>query len=351
MDGTFQYGGNQNNGVREDAIVALLKDYIDLALFKNIKKEGSNAAPDKEIISNKNLWEFLIRNEGYPNQKIKFNKFFLLECIPTSPGQYFTWEAIEMRRSAEHRSREYIRPNQRFVELRPNEKESMVKGGLGSLRIGPKKIEGETKNILGLSSSAISHEGIPILINQPLFLKIVNEINEKGSVCVNLVGSLRLLPSDNFGIRVSYGREVPKYCIEAEEIEVLKNEIIKPQVSVATLYNNHENRLGSGYGHSFCTFEPIQHDKNVKLAVEWLKDYAVRYSSDKEPNIIGDFDEYYEHFSSVDLPIIQLANGHIPFDKLAQLQSNGNLHFEIVQGDKIQSGDNSTIISRSTVTT
>lgn len=310
MDETFQYGGNQNNGVREDAIISLLKDYIDLALFKNIKKEASNILPDKEITSNKNLWDFLIRNEGYPNQKIRFKNFFLLEWIPASPGQYFTWEAIDMRRYAEHRSREYIRPNQRFIELRPNEKESMVKGGLGSLRIGPKKIEGETKNILGLSSNAISHEGIPILINQTLYLEIIDEVKKKGLACVNLIGSLRLLPSDNFGIKVRYGREVPKYCIEAEEIEILRYDLIRPQVSVAILYNNrNNNHWSSGYGHSFCTFEPIQHDKNVKLAVEWLKEYAVKYSDDKEPNIIGDFDEYYEHFSSVDLPIIQIANG------------------------------------------
>jgi hypothetical protein len=80
-----------------------------------------------------------------------------------------------------------------------------------------------------------------------------------------------------------------------------------------------------------------------------LNDYAVRYSQDREPNIIGDFDEYYEHFSSVDLPIIQIANGHIPIDKLKELQNKGNLHFEIIQGDKIQSGNNSTIITRSTI--
>ena len=113
MDGTFQYGGNQNNGVQEDAILSLLKDYIDVALFKNIKKEVSNTSPDKEIISNENLWDFLINNKGYANQKIKFKNFFLLEWIPTSPGQYFTWEAIDMRRSAEYRSREYIKPNQK----------------------------------------------------------------------------------------------------------------------------------------------------------------------------------------------------------------------------------------------
>jgi hypothetical protein len=141
---------------------------------------------------------------------------------------------------------------------------------------------------------------------------------------------------------------VPKYCIEAEEIEIIKFNPINPQVSVAILYNKH-NDWGSGYGHSFCTFEPVQHDRNLKSAINWLNDYAVKYSGDKEPNIIGDFDEYYEHFASVDLPIIQIANGHIPFDKLKELKDKGNFHFEIIQGDKIQSGDNSPIISRSTI--
>jgi hypothetical protein len=199
-----------------------------------------------------------------------------------------------------------------------------------------------------------------VQLNQTLYLKIVNEIKEKGMVCVNLVGTLRLLPSDNFGIKARYDRTVPKYCIEANDIELTNFSAYhpnglqvscpkNPQVSVSILYNNHDMDWRSNYGHSFCTFEPVKHDKNLKLAVEWLNNYAVRYSEDREPNIIGDFDEYYEHFSSVDLPIIQLANGHIPFDKLSQLQSNGKLHFEIVQGDKIQSGDNSTIISRSTI--
>jgi hypothetical protein len=349
MDGTFQFGSNQPHGVRENDIISLLKDYIDVALFKDIKKEDYNSSKDKEITSNTELWNFLINNEGYPNQKIKIKNFFILEWIPTSPGQYFTFEAMDMRRQADRRSREYINPFQKFIELRPNEKESMIKGGLGSLRLGPKKIEGETKHILGLSSSAISHQGIPLLINQTLYVKIVNEIKEKGLTCVNLTGSLRLIPSDNFGIKVRYNKNVPKYCIEAEEIETIKFSPISPQVSIAILYNKHESDWGSNYGHSFCTFEPIQRDNQLKLAIEWLNDYAVRYSGDVEPNIIGDFDEYYEHFTSVDLPIIQIANGHIPYDKLKELKNKGNFHFEIVQGDKIQSGNNSPIISRSNI--
>lgn len=349
MDNTFQYGGNQSNGVRESTIIALLKDYIDVALYKNIKKENPNTSYDKELTSNVHLWDFLLKNEGYPNQTIKIKNFFLLEWIPTSPGQYFTKEASDMRRGAMRRSRDYVKPNERFIELRPNEKESMVRGGLGSLRIGPKKIEGESQHVLCLSSNAISHEGIPILINQTLYLKVVNQIKENGLCCVNLIGSLRLLPSDNFGIKLRYGRNVPKYCIQAEDIELLKTNPVNPQVSLAILYNKHDNDWGSNYGHSFCTFEPIKNEKNLKLAIDWLNDYAIRYSEDKEPNVIGDFDEYYEHFSSVDLPLIQIANGHIPYDKLKELQNKGNLHFEIIQGDKIQSGDNSVIINRSTI--
>jgi len=363
MNNDIQFGGNQQHIMFEGDIISTLKDYIDIALFKHMRQDSNPVTvPDKEIFFNEDLWDYLINNRGYPNQIIKFRSFFLLEWIPASPGLFFTDKAMYMREMAEHRSREYIKLNQKFIEFRPDEKRSMVRGGLGSLRIGPKKIEGETKSILGLSSSAVSHEGIPVLLNQTLYLKIVNEIKEKGMVCVNLVGTLRLLPSDNFGIRVSYDRNVPKYCIEADDIEVTKFSSFhpngfpvscpkNPQVSISILYNNHDRGWGSNYGHSFCTFEPVKHDKNLKLAVEWLSDYAVRYSDDREPNIIGDFDEFYEHFLSVDLPIIQIANGRIPFDKLTELRNKGNLHFEIVQGDKIQSGDNSTIISRSTITT
>jgi hypothetical protein len=79
------------------------------------------------------------------------------------------------------------------------------------------------------------------LINQDLYIKIVKELKEKGLCFVNLTGSLRLLPSGNFGIKMSYGRHVPKYCIQAEDIEVLKPNPVNPQVSLAILYNKHNN--------------------------------------------------------------------------------------------------------------
>jgi hypothetical protein len=68
-----------------------------------------------------------------------------LEWIPTSPGQYFTDEAVEMRRNAMDRSKEYIQPDQKFIEFRPNEKAGMIRGGLGSLRIGQRKLKAKVK--------------------------------------------------------------------------------------------------------------------------------------------------------------------------------------------------------------
>jgi hypothetical protein len=155
MNNDIQFGGNQKYVLFERDIISTLKDYIDTALFKLLKQDTTSVnVADKEFFFNEDLWDYLINNRGYPNQVLKLRSFFLLEWIPTSPGLFFTRDAIYLREEAEYRSREYIRHNQRFIELRPDEKRSMVRGGLGSLRIGPKKIEGETKSILGLSSSA-----------------------------------------------------------------------------------------------------------------------------------------------------------------------------------------------------
>lgn len=104
---------------------------------------------------------------------------------------------------------------------------------------------------------------------------------------------------------------------------------------------------------SFCYFNPGS-DESFIQAIEWLKDYSSRYSEMKNPPILSDFDEYYNHFSNrIEFPIKELGSGIINPEKIPLILNyfdiNLLLRGEIIVGDVIKNIKNATIINKSLV--
>ena len=73
----------------------------------------------------------------------------------------------------------------------------------------------------------------------------------------------------------------------------------------------------------------------MREAVFWLQNYAEKYSKEKLPIILGDFDEEFNHFGNVEFPIKEIANGNIPLDKLHHFKKLFYYQInELIMGDK-----------------
>lgn len=341
MDISSIFRGNQARIGSKRQILSSLKDYFDLGLISKLSGVSKKKTKDLVFHEDDKFWHNAINSNLHPGQIIKLNNFKILEWIPSSPGRYHTFEAKHERESAlkrhfENEKRQGIDQKKgRIIELRPSDKKSMVKGGLGSLRVGPKQIMGSLKYIMCASSIGISHEGIVVLLEKEFYEKLIEEIKAGRNPTVNLVGRVMLIPKELSLINFEYHRDVPKYYIDVEECELLPNK--KPNqgvVSVAITYAREEDLSEYGaFSYSFCQFSALKTDLNG--IADWLKSYAIKYSKSKDPIIVGDYDEYHDYFEKVEFPITDIANGKISvenlykFKKLFDFQIN-----EKTMGDK-----------------
>jgi hypothetical protein len=372
--------GSQENVERGDSI-DFLKNHLDTYLYsQNSLEKPSDSKPDKIFNSNILFWQSVLGNECYPEQVIRLEGFHLIEWIPIAPGLFHTGEAQWNRREAQRNAVRLLEensigptwlpsasnivsfegnplfsdiletlktnPNKKVViEYNPDGKESMIKGGIGSVRLASKLINGSEKYLLGATSTGVSHEGIPLIIETVLYQKAISKIKENGGYYVNLIGRLKIIPKDLSLIK-SYN-EIPRFCLYVEAIEYVNpsnREDLMSSIAVSYYSSNSfaSKRL------SFCSFIPDKKDSELIGAVNWLQEYAIKYSSTKTPIVEGDFDEFKQHFDHVDFPIGDVSNGKM--SKETFLKYKEFFHFQInemVMGDKFENIQNATIVNRS----
>lgn len=343
------YSGTSTTQRRE--LANHLKDVVDVSLYNQLSDSPPNTkTKDRSFTSNTDFWFHLLQGRAHEMQRIHLINFHVMEWVPVSPGLFHTEDAVRKRQE----SMEYVATQKKvrgnnFVELLPRGKLGMIQGGLGSLKLASKSMAGQLIFVLCATSNGISHEGIPVVIGEDLYSELIPMIKENGSARCTLSGKLRILPSELSAIKIEFSKDVPKYVIFVDGFSgIEKSAPGDLTVSIAISYSRSFKQYRDYY--SFCTFNPDPNDKNLKESVNWLKDYAVRYSETKNPIILADFDESKSHFEKVEFPISKVAKGKIPEATLKRF--SGSLHFEIneiVMGDKFTNISNSKIINRSKV--
>jgi hypothetical protein len=308
------------DGIKQHDLVQLLGDALNLLTYNNVKYPElcqHETNHHKEYENNYDFWEDALRGDLVEGMEVNLRSFHLMQWLPSSPGRYYTQKAILERQNAE----QHLARRGRHREYLPSGKESMFLGGIGSVRLGARRFNSETIYLLGASSNGSSHQGIPVMVPDREYQKVISHL-QKGGCLANMEGYLRVF-SVNEAL-IQYDRQIPKYAIFIENINV-----IKPSqsllVSVGVTYTLHDSLRGTDKSWSFCSFDPTRDD--VSSAAQWLEEYALRYSGRAE--ILSDFDEYYQHFGndSVEFPVSRIVRGEVDQNRLNEY--NRNYHFHI----------------------
>jgi hypothetical protein len=360
-DGLPREAGTDQHRLRREDFVALFADFLDTQLYAapRSRERKPRFAPEAEYISNRAFWTDALSNGHYDGRRVRLKDFTLLEWIPLSPGRYFTDAATEKRNQAEqfyaHSNREYL----------PLGKLDMILGGVGSLRLGSRPAVLGIVHVVGLSSSGVSHEGIPALLNEQDHFPLIRQLRTSGAVIVDAVGTLRSMPLREWRTWRTDG--VPTMYLSIEEIDIRRSSrpvlatvsIMFPSPERSWSSNSSDEFQANGYSTrfskswSYASFDPLEGPEGLKRASKWLEDYARRYSGTQEPAIFSDFDEIYPHFESpVEFPLSDAALGTIDAHRLAaysrHYEINLNIH-ELRLGDTFSDVTNATIINRSGV--
>jgi hypothetical protein len=359
------FGGEEDGAaLRPNDVEAFLADALKTYLYNRLEHREFRLAPDRAYADNRSFWLDALGYQHFPSTYCILEDFTLTEWLPFSPGRFFTESAHQAREYAER----FITDNGR--EYLPNGKLSMVKGGIGCIRLAERSVRGSTLFFLGASSSGVAHEGIPIAISLEEYRKVIEPIRESGGGCrARIVGTLSSLTPEM--PQLNFDTNLPRYCLHAVEVVPNGKAVGAPTVTVAAMFTSKNksdgssgyNRLGSREliqkSWTFCTLKPDRMGlANSQAAAEWLFQYASRYSEGEgPPNILTDFDEHYRAFPcSVEFPLSDILNGAVDWNTLNRYAPYGGAYIEnyfrevTVMGDSINvSGSGNVLINRSTV--
>ncbi|NOY96108.1 MAG: hypothetical protein GXO81_06970 [Chlorobi bacterium] len=309
-------------------LVDLLLDAIEAHKYKSVIQKKNSINPDLTFHSNMDFWNSVITKELDESQTIKLNKFHIIEWLPISPGKYHTKVAKEKRewgmkyvarfKDTVFTGYEQYTGNSKYkdntpLELAPRGKEGMILGGYGSIRLASKLINNSKIFFLGATSSGVSHEGIPLIVEEDVYKEVIKYLKGNYGILADIIGSISVLPRELS--LIEFDPIIPRYCFYVQDFKF--NQISKESdilSSIAISFS--ENDYLDLKSFSFCSFNPDPNDNNLKTAVDWLNDYAIRYSNSDKTFITGDFDEIYEHFPNVDFKLKDIMNGRISVETL-----------------------------------
>ncbi len=285
----FRGGNSDFLPLRRNELVELLADVLDTLLYRNIQPQ----LPSRPIVStyrdNQTFWHEALSDDHRWGTRVRLLGFHLIEWMPSAPGQYFTLNAKSLRNKAEYY---YISDK---GEYHPTGKRFMVEGGIGSVRLGAKVIDSKNTFFLGASSTGISHQGIPIALYESEYHQVIQIIKEHGGCFTNLTGTLQKLPTELSLIQ--YDRQVPKLCLVLDDLEIIRpslNSELLTTIAIAFQIDMYYSR--TLWSWSFSSFYPGSANRKLVGEIDWLRNYANRYSNLHDPPILSDFDELYEHF-------------------------------------------------------
>ena len=315
-------GTSHEQVINRDDLIELLADAIDVATYGRSTLIESRGVVDYTYTDNQAFWTDALDRKLLPGMRINLQRFHMIQWLPSAPGRYYASDAVKLR----ERAQSYLRQRGDVeVEYIPLGKGLMVLGGVGSVRLGERSVDSEKVYPLGASSTGISHQGIPIMLTQREYRKLIPYLTEGGCLA-NLTGTLQIIPIGEQLIQ--YDRQTPKYILFVDQVKIIKSSE-RLLVTVAVTFSS-ESRDYYQYRKtdklwSFCSFDPTR--QAVNSASQWLEEYVQRYSNNGD--ILSDFDEHYEHFGrrNVDFPVSQIAIGNIDFDKLESYRRD--LRFEV----------------------
>jgi hypothetical protein len=340
-----------NKFVHREDFEKLFSDILDVYLYSQSRPIKKSNVDTMNYESNELFWKDIISNKQFEGNPIELKNFNIIEWLPLSPGIYFLPESKEKRRDAKslyYENNEYI----------PLGKFEMILGGMGSLRLKSRLINSKKYYFLGATSNGISHQGIPLAISEEIYKKIIRRIKDTGGCLCDITGSLEVLPNELSIIQ--YKDKVPKFYILGDEIELIGDSnkddlattiaIMFPSSRGSTDQERSFNKFWS-----YCHFNP-SNEKSFRRALNWLQNYAIRYSNMDNPPILNDFDEYYNHFTNpVEFPIQSLTSENFNLGRILQYVSHYGITInniykgDVIMGNVFKNIENSTIINNSNV--
>lgn len=314
-------------------LTSIIDNQLDLAHLAAIDR---HTTPDTDLQlvarTNTEVWRQFITEHLYDTRRVTLEYFHLFEWFPIKPGQFHAPGAEEQRQNAY----EFAEWHSGLAELgylpkgssldaglyfNPFGKASMIRGGVGSVRLRPRSIHGVEYYFMTASSTGVCHEGFPVLIPRHLFGSLKRRILNEGAVPVILSGEMRYI-SDNILTFFGRHRKIPLLYLHVDQVKELpqpRSEVTSYEVSAAISF------VGNFQGHeekyvTYANFAPESQD-SFQQACNWLEQFYVKKYAG---TVVTDFDEVIPRFPEAVFGLPDLMSGNLDRSRVQRfLQHQG----------------------------
>jgi hypothetical protein len=267
-----------------------------------VQPEARPQTNDKEYFRNSQFWNDVLDSQKVVAERVvRLNRFNIFEWIPRNPGLFHTeqgaqarhisqyhiqaitgydYEAFERKSDAPPDHAATFRDvtsgtrSARNVIYTPQGKASMLQGGIGCIRLRP--VEWKTGGIrwfMSASSSTAPDEGIPLLMHDDIYQRLIDQIRQKGSRRCNIIGRTKFIPIE-FSDLYSKHYRIQRLYIDVSKIEDASTTSEFGQVSVAASFLSHYEGRPKIYA-SYVTFDP-GYKGAQESATDWMHEEYIR---------------------------------------------------------------------------
>ena len=278
---------------------------------------------DRTHTRNEDLWSDILESNARAASVLTLHGFLLSDWFPFAAGAFHTPYG---RREREHAQDAILydgtsgaQPTRELLAALPAVdprslgatkiyssmgKGGMIAGGIGSIRLKPRRIDVGEVWLMSASSTPVPHEGFPIALPTEIYKQHADELHEKGAVRCTLTGELRFVENE---MRARYGRGVPQLYLLVSELR--REQAPAPAPAPARVSIPISFQSPDGFVHAaFANFRPGERG-SLERATRWLEDTYVRriYNG----RVVTDFDERVRWFDDADFSLEKVMAGSL----------------------------------------
>jgi hypothetical protein len=298
--------------IENDDLIEMIERQSDLVHYPMVDLQTT---PDTDLVArpttNEEAWRLFLDEHLYDTRRVSLEHVHVFEWFPIAPGKFHTTNAKRARQMA-YRLMERTAGGDAYFS--PLGKASMVRGGIGTVRLRPRRIDDEPHYFMTASSNGVCHEGFPVLVPRRFYGPLKRYMLHEGAVPVTLSGEMRYVPDDALTF-LGQNREVPLLYLHVDHLEILpapREAVTGYLVTVAVTF------VGRFEGHegayvTYASFDPAR-PKALKDALAWLQDVYVE--GQHRGTIVTDFDEVQPRFPDAVLGLPDLMAGKLDQDRV-----------------------------------
>ncbi|CAO3399389.1 hypothetical protein [Azospirillum palustre] len=305
----------------EDTAIFFEGHFSSLKLVESNPQESGRPHSTSDFTSNNYLWDAVMDERIRSGHRLHLRGFYVMEWLPRSPGLFFTEQGRRARRQAEKfiidkRSRRLTGISDHYTVYDPYGKSSMLRGGIGCVRLKDINLNGSKYWMFTATSNAVAHEGLPIAVPHEAYSCIIDQIAQEGAAFCEISGVIDFAPERLLSL---YNQaHIPQVVLYVDNIRSIGHaRLERPEVTAGIMFESEYEGRASQYA-SFVTFDPSRRG-DLRDATEWIESEYV--SSLYRGRIILDFDEQVKRFESAKFSLQETLSGDIDDNELRNFLS------------------------------